>query len=213
MIRDIVTLAVLAVGGWFAWNELYRRGLVASAPPAIFDGPGALLKARPASGDVDRIADTVGRAIAYARQAGVPASDVPLVAGIIQVESAANPMAHNTDGEDSRGLMQIQLATAHGLHENGAITGYAKDKLGQLLFDPVINVKIGLALLRYLRGKVPKDWSASPERTTEWVLRAYNGGATWLSKGTGVRAATMKYAQRVLDASGVARARIDGEGG
>ncbi|WP_420011343.1 transglycosylase SLT domain-containing protein [Tateyamaria sp.] len=206
MIRDIVTLAVLAVGGWFAWNELHRRGLVASAPPAIFDGPRA-------SGDVDRIADTVDRAIAYARQAGVPASDVPLVAGIIQVESAANPMAHNTDGEDSRGLMQIQLATAHGLHENGAITGYAKEDLGQLLFDPVINVKIGLALLRELRGMVAAEWTSTPARRAEWVLRAYNGGAAWLLKNKYVRGATGKYAQRVLKASGVARARIDGEGG
>jgi len=133
------------------------------------------------------------RAVLYARAAGVPEQDVPLVAAIIVVESGANPAAHNTSGEDSRGLMQVQLATAHGLHDLGRLRGMDKATLGRDLFDPVKGVKIGYAFVLYLRGIARRD-----ARDEDWVIRAYNGGEFWRDRGARAAANTMAYLIKVL---------------
>ncbi len=205
------TVTVLGLG-WIAWRALHAHGLVALAAPSL--GPlggmvddvadritgriGEILNGAPrASGDVDRISNTTDRAIAYARQGGVPARDVPLFAAIIVVESAVNPLAHNTQGEDSRGLMQIQLYVAQSLSAQGRLPGLPRADLGKILFDPVSNIRIGQALMRANRQVMPVEWQTSQARETEWLARAWNGGADWHQDGTGVRGATYAYWQKV----------------
>ena len=143
----------------------------------------------------------VSQAIAYARGAIVPARDVPLVAAIILVESRANPMAHNTSGEDSRGLMQVQIATARGLLEQGQLAGLrtSNETLGQDLFDPVIGVQVGYAFIRYLRGI---------RGSRDWIIRAYNGGEKWETRGEAVAAATEAYLDLVVAAIDVVETAI-----
>ena len=188
----------LYVAGYAVWAWAYE-----TYPAAVVRPPGyaALRRAVSGAGQVGgvttaalpRPAGTVHeRAVAYAREAGVPAQDVALVAAIIVVESGANPGAHNTNGEDSRGLMQIQLATAYGLHELGRLRGMDKATLGRDLFHPVKGVKIGYAFVLYLRGIARRDG-----RDKDWVIRAYNGGEFWRDRGDRAAANTMAYLMKV----------------
>ncbi len=195
--REIISIIATIAAGYAGWHYAYSAGYVLTAPPKPPAVTGRLLPSRRASAEVDKIGDTVERAVAYARQAKVPSGSVTLTAAIIVVESAANPLAHNTDGEDSRGLMQVQLSTARGLHDNGAIPQYDRAKLGTLLFDPVANVVIGQALLKELHGSVPVAWR---RRSPEWVIRAYNGGPDWTRKGAATTAATLRYHNAVAGA-------------
>ncbi|MEM1352015.1 MAG: transglycosylase SLT domain-containing protein [Pseudomonadota bacterium] len=182
--RELLLLAL----GYLVWIELYGRGLVSAAPPHL------MAPATPrADGAVDRIPDKLPRAIEYAKQAGTPPQDIALVAGFILTESAANPLAHNTVGEDSRGLMQVQVSTAQGLFDNGAHR-FPRDQVGQLLFDPVIGVKIGYSFIEYLRMRVPAEHRMTAE---DWVIRAYNGGERWHTKGARVASQTATYAAKV----------------
>ena len=191
MIRDLASLAVIAAAAWWLYhNRAQVAGLIGEVRGALDPAPSA---------NVDRTPGTGTRAWAYARQAGVPARDQSLVAAMIEVESGGDPLAHNTAGEDSRGLMQVQLSTARGLWD--ADTGtlglrrrFGRDDLGQALFDPVWGVIIGYAYIRYLRDRVPEAYADAPE---DWVIRAYNGGETWHEKGTGVRAATLRYLEAI----------------
>ena len=209
MLRDLISVAALYAAGWGGWYAAHRAGLVALAPPGAAAVDTWLVRLRvpprstssPPHRDVDRIPDSADRSIAYARAAGVPRRDVPLVAAIIYIESRANPLAHNTDGEDSRGLMQVQLTTATGLLAQGYLagTGVTADTLGRDLFDPLKGVQIGYAFIRYLRAR---------GSTLEWVIRAYNGGEDWQSRGASVVAATDDYLQNVKDALALIEARI-----
>lgn len=180
-------LAVIALA-YFLWIEAHKRGWVPIAPPTLSD-----VRAPQPDGAVDRIPNNTARAIEYAKQAGTPSGDVALVAGFILTESAANPLAHNTNGEDSRGLMQVQVSTAQGLYDNGAHR-FPRDQVGRLLFDPVIGVKIGYSFIRYLRDRIPADWRM---RGDDWVIRAYNGGESWHTRGASVASRTATYAAKV----------------
>lgn len=62
------------------------------------------------------------------RGAGWPESELGNALGVISLESGGNPNAHNTSGEDSRGLFQINVGP-------GAHTQWA----GLNLYDPAIN--------------------------------------------------------------------------
>ena len=202
MIRDLLALALIAGAGWLLWqNRDQLGGLVDQVRGTLDPAP---------SGEVDRIGDVGARAHAYARQAGIPIRDQPLVAAIITIESGGDPLAHNTDGEDSRGLMQVQLSTAEGLWDldtggqYGLRRRFGRAGLGQALFDPVWGVVIGHAYLRYLRERVP---AAHRQAAEDWVIRAYNGGEFWHERGTGVRAATLRYLEAVNAALGAQQAR------
>ena len=185
---DVLTYALLGGAGYALWR--YRDRIEA----AIRDVTGAGQGAPP-----QPPASVPSSTLAAIRSAGVPARDRPLVAAIIAVESGGNPRAHNTAGEDSRGLMQVQLTTAQGLWDVddgtlGLRRAYARDELGRVLFQPEGGVRIGYAFVRYLRERVPGQYRDAPE---DWVIRAYNGGESWHRKGTGVRAATMDYLRKV----------------
>jgi soluble lytic murein transglycosylase-like protein len=81
-----------------------------------------------------------------------------LVKAIIKQESGFNPLAHNTKGEDSRGLGQINAPTAQGL----GVTDLNK------LFRPDYNIEIMNKLLVELRGRY--------NGITSDMIAAYNAG-------------------------------------
>lgn len=64
-----------------------------------------------------------------------PTSEVDNVLAVMQCESGGNPNAHNTAGEDSRGLMQINVGP-------GAHTQWASYNL----FDPETNLRLAYEL-------------------------------------------------------------------
>lgn len=64
-----------------------------------------------------------------------PASEVDNVLAVMQCESGGNRYAHNTAGEDSRGLMQINVGP-------GAHTQWASYNL----FDPETNLRLAYQL-------------------------------------------------------------------
>ena len=64
-----------------------------------------------------------------------PASQVDNVLAVMQCESGGDPNAHNTNGEDSRGLMQINVGP-------GAHTQWASYNL----FDPTTNLQLAYQL-------------------------------------------------------------------
>lgn len=200
--REVLALILIAGAGWWLYtNRAQVMGLADELRGALDPAP---------SGAIDTIPDTTARALAYAAQAGVPLRDRSLVAAVIEVESSANPLAHNTDGEDSRGLMQVQISTAQGLWDadNGVLgirRRFERDELGRVLFDPVAGVVIGYAFIRYLRDRVPASHGTSPQ---DWVIRAYNGGEFWHLKGTGVRGATLGYLQKVRAAQAAQQGEV-----
>jgi len=128
------------------------------------------------------------------------------------VESAANPLAHNRQGEDSLGLMQIQLYVARALSAQGRLPGLPRDDLGKILFDPVSNVRIGRALMEANREAMPVEWQTSGDRMLEWLARAWNGGADWHIDGSEVRGATYSYWEKVSAALEAVVERTGGEG-
>ncbi len=97
-----------------------------------------------------------------------------LVAAVIKVESKFDPEALSPRG--ARGLMQIMPATGRWAAEQMGLNDFQED----MLFDPVINIKIGTWYLANLKeefnGRLPL------------VIAAYNGGRgkvkTWLTEGT-----------------------------
>jgi soluble lytic murein transglycosylase-like protein len=111
-----------------------------------------------------------------ANRIGVPPS---LALSIAHVESNFSVKAKSSKG--ARGLMQIMPATAWG--EYGI---YADE-----LWDPVINVRVGLSFLRQLLGKYRGN--------TRHALSYYNGGsATGEWPHARVLPYTSEYVDRVL---------------
>lgn len=82
-----------------------------------------------------------------------------LVKAIIRIESDFNPLAHNTAGEDSRGLGQINAPTARALGCRDLAT----------LFDPRTNIEFINRVLDDLERRGLTDPAD--------LLAAYNAGA------------------------------------
>lgn len=80
-----------------------------------------------------------------------------LVKAIIWKESGFNPKAHNTTGEDSRGLGQINAPTARAL----GVTNL------DLLFVPDYNIEIMNKLLKQLKNRFDSIFD---------MIAAYNAG-------------------------------------
>jgi hypothetical protein len=102
-----------------------------------------------------------------ARAAGLPSCDgVPLATwvAIALAESSGNPTAHNSRGEDSRGLWQINLRTHPGL-----VTGD--------LYDPTTNAE---AARRICESAGPGAWTVY---TTGAYRRYLARGATAAAAG------------------------------
>jgi hypothetical protein len=83
----------------------------------------------------------------YLYNAGFRGVDLKAAIKICNCESGFNTNAHNTTGEDSRGLMQINV-NAHPNYE------YLN------LFDPQINCNVAYELYSK-RGKTFKDWTCA----------------------------------------------------
>ena len=88
----------------------------------------------------------------------------------IGTESSFNPAAFNGSdpGSGSRGLMQLELATARGLGYDGEPGNDATKSGG--LYSPSENIRLGALLLAQLRDRYP---------AARWdqVYGAYNAGA------------------------------------
>ena len=80
-----------------------------------------------------------------------------LVKAIIRAESSFNPNAHNTRGEDSRGLGQINAGTAINL----GVTDLDS------LFDPTVNI--------ITMNKLLDDLESRYDSTLD-IISAYNAG-------------------------------------
>jgi len=82
-----------------------------------------------------------------------------LVASIIFTESRFNPSAKSSKG--ACGLMQLLPSTAKAFYKGD------KDYSDDMLFDPEINIKIGVSYLKYLFDKYQDEVT---------VLACYNAG-------------------------------------
>jgi len=87
-----------------------------------------------------------------------------LVKAIIKVESGFNPKAHNTSGEDSRGLGQINADTARALGVDDLNT----------LFDPTMNIEVINRLLDDLKSRYDHILD---------IISAYNAGRPLIKDG------------------------------
>ena len=127
----------------------------------------------------------LARAIVYeGRRAGI---EPALVLAMIQVESAFRPRAVSPAG--AYGLMQIRRRTGLAWARRLGIPWRGAE---QTLFDPVDNVRIGIAYLARLRerfGSLPT------------ALAAYNQGPTRVSRKLGRgEPVPASYARRVMQA-------------
>lgn len=85
------------------------------------------------------------------RTAGWPPSELGNALGVIDLESGGNPNAHNTNGEDSRGLFQINVGP-------GAHTAWANKDL----YAPLTNAQY--ALLLWQAAEDWRDWATAAAR-------------------------------------------------
>ena len=83
----------------------------------------------------------------YCSLAGFSGDDLNRAADIAFCESSYNTLAHNTSGEDSRGLFQINVAS------NIKYKDYD-------LYDPLTNCQVAYELYSN-RGGTFKDWSCN----------------------------------------------------
>ena len=108
--------------------------------------------------------------------------DASMVIAIISVESTYNPALVGDNG-NSLGLMQIQPR-------------WHSDRMDSLgcsnLLDPYQNVIVGVDFISELYTYGGK------QRTTDWVLMAYNGGPSYANKKTAQGVVT-HYVDRVYD--------------
>ena len=106
----------------------------------------------------------------HAEFAGV---DPQLVAALVYVESKFKPEAESRRG--ARGLMQLMPETALWVCEQKGLSHHIDD-----LFDPEVNLKLGIWYLAYLFREFNGD--------RVLVLAAYNAGwskvKAWLASGT-----------------------------
>ncbi len=79
------------------------------------------------------------------RAGGWPGAELGNALGVVSLESGGNPNAHNTSGEDSRGLFQINVGP--GAHPQWA---------GANLYDPVTNARYAYQL--YAAAGNYRDW-------------------------------------------------------
>ncbi len=130
-------------------------------------------------------------AVTLIREAQRFGFDPNLVLAVIQIESAGNSFAVSRVG--AMGLMQImpptgeELAKTHGVAWKGP----------QSLFDPVINLRLGIAYLKQLEDRYGR---------LDTALAAYNWGPGRIDRrlrlGSPVPA---RYSRSVLDAYSISR--------
>jgi len=112
-------------------------------------------------GEIERVAETL---VDECADHGL---ELQLVLGVIQVESAGYHRAVSPVG--ARGLMQIMPATGEMLARNHGMDWNGPD----ILFDPVVNVTLGIAYLQELSDRYDHIPTA---------LAAYNWGPTRIDR-------------------------------
>lgn len=110
--------------------------------------------------------------------------DPAFIAAIIRTESNFNPTVVGTVGEI--GLMQIRPETAEWIAKKENIKWTGKKSL----FDPVYNVKIGVAYVAFLRDYF--------EGRADKYLSAYNVGPGKMKKIIGNDSLPRKYSTKVM---------------
>lgn len=113
----------------------------------------------------------------YAKEYKIP---VPIIAYMIKTESSGNPRAWNpSNGENSRGLMQISEKTAL-THPSLRLKQTDLEKL----FDPDFNIKNGAKLLNYLYLWLKPYFGEKTSEDTKWrvVTSSYNQGEGYYKK-------------------------------
>lgn len=139
------------------------------------------------SSDIDQVARTIAE---ESERVGVSPS---LVLGVIQIESGFYNFAVSHKG--AMGLMQIMPATGRALARQQGIPWRGPETL----FDPVVNVRLGISYLARLEARFGKMDAA---------LAAYNWGPARI--GERLRSGVdlpQRYVQDVLAAYGVHAAR------
>lgn len=146
---------------------------------------------------------------------GVPAPEGPLVLSLIRQESTFNPLIVSSAG--ARGLMQLMPQTAQLVAAKLGI----KHTQAKLIADPHHNVRLGSAYIadmldRYNGSYVLAiaSYNAGPNRVRQW-LDQYGDPRTeavdvldWIEMIP--FAETRNYVQRVMEATIVYRARLQG---
>ena len=116
-----------------------------------------------------------------------------MVLGVIQVESGFYNFAVSNKG--AMGLMQIMPATGRTLAQRHGIPWRGPE----ILFDPIVNVRLGIAYLAWLEARFG---------TIDAALAAYNWGPARIGKRLRSGASLpQRYVRDVLGAYGVHAAR------
>lgn len=114
--------------------------------------------------------------------------DPMLVLAIIRVESEFRPEAVSPNG--ARGLMQLLPYVAHTLAKDAELERWEGEKS---LDDPIINIKLGVFYLSYLKERFGD---------LRVALTAYNRGPMWVQRRLGDRMALpLEYARKVIAVS------------
>ena len=197
------TLALVLCCGMLTWSALDRDsgdGLpaVASGPPVAVATDAEVEEIRErieayhtglADFEIDALAHTV---VEESRARGMSPS---LVLGVIQIESGFYNFAVSSRG--AMGLMQIMPATGEGLAAELSLPWYGP----QTLFDPIVNVRMGIAYLSQLR----RDYG-----NLATALAAYNWGPGRISEKLRLGHPVPRiYARSVIDAYGVHAADLE----
>jgi Transglycosylase SLT domain len=110
--------------------------------------------------------------------------DPYLVLAVIKVESEFSPEAESKKG--AIGLMQVMPGTAEFVAKETGMTYNGRKSL----YDPFINVKLGILYLSMLADRYD---------STENVLDAYNNGPTKFDKSQSSDKRQSSYVKKVLD--------------
>jgi soluble lytic murein transglycosylase-like protein len=197
------TLALALCCGVLSWSALGRHAesalpAVGTAPPleAVYDTEVEEIRARIeayhtglAEFEIDALARTL---VKESRARGMSPS---LVLGVIQIESGFYNFAVSSRG--AMGLMQIMPATGEALAAELGLPWYGP----QSLFDPLVNVRMGIAYLSRLR----RDYG-----NLATALAAYNWGPGRISEKLRLGHPVPRlYARSVIDAYGTHAADLE----
>lgn len=202
--RRRLTLALLLCCATLSWKSGPPPVDVAAAPPAspTSDARDPSLEeirarlARYHTGladfEIDRLARTI---LSESRARGVSPS---LVLAVIQIESGYYNFAVSPVG--ALGLMQIMPATGQMLARDLGVPWRGP----QTLFDPIVNVRFGIAYLAWLHREYGNLSTA---------LAAYNWGPGHVSRQLAQGLPVPRvYASNVIDAYGIHAARLEALG-
>ena len=110
--------------------------------------------------------------------------DPYLILAVIQIESSFIPKA--VSGKGAVGLMQVMPSTGKFVAKELGISYNGKNTL----YDPYINVKLGIHYLSFLKDRFDN---------TENALAAYNYGPTKYEKSESLKKTPPRYVKKVLD--------------